>query len=120
MLGEKNNQVDRIYRDLAIVFKSEDSLPIGTGKTGRLRQASFASLYNFAKKQYNVEVVDWKVVKKNDITNDKAIKDYGITSILESFLNKLDKGSMNPDEFIGAVRGIIAVQNINNLNGDDK
>lgn len=109
-LGKKNKQVDKIYRDLAPLFKGDDSLPIGTGKTQRLRQVPFTKLFTFAKSQYNTEITQWNVTESNESVKD--VKNTTVTIVLiNSFLNKLDEDCMKVDEFIGAIRGIIAYHN---------
>jgi len=105
---ERNNkQLDKIYRDLAPVFQGEDTLPIGTGKTGRIRQTPTHKLYTFAKKQYNVEVEEWNP-SQDDKPTKKKNKESSLIVLITSFLNRLDEGRMKPEEFIGAVRGIFA------------
>ncbi|WP_421381718.1 hypothetical protein ACOJQI_20855 [Bacillus salacetis] len=110
--GESNKELDRIYRDLAPVFKGEDTLPIGTGKTGRLRQASYHKLYNFARQQYNIEVPDWSPIQAKRHSN-KAKKEDRTIALLSSFLSELDQGEIKQDEFIGAIRGIVASHKLN-------
>jgi hypothetical protein len=106
--GNKSLKLDKIYRDLAPVFKGNDTLPIGTGKSGRLRQAPFIKLYNFAKAQYNIEVTEWNIKNIHKAFNKTDKDDKGTVGLIASFLNKLDEGHINSDEFIGAVRGVIA------------
>lgn len=110
-IGEKDKRLDKIYRDLSLVFKDKDTLPIGTGKTGRLRQAPFNKLFDFAKKHYNVEVDKWKVTDESSETIHEQKDDTMI--IIQQFLNKLDDGTMTQSEFIGAIRGIVALHNMN-------
>ena len=109
--GKKNKQVDKIYRDLALIFKGDDSLPVGTGKTGRLRQAPVSKLYTFARNQYNAEITQWNATQSSKSIDNNKDNTASIV-LITSFLNKLDEGSMIADEFIGAVRGIIASHNM--------
>jgi hypothetical protein len=108
--GKQSQQIDKIYRDLSPVFKGEGTLPIGSGKTGRLRQAAYRKLYDFAKSQYDIEIDEWKEATEKKRSHNNDNEENNLVEITSRFLNKLDKGEMNQEEFIGAIRGIVAVK----------
>jgi hypothetical protein len=110
-LENDSHEFHRLYRDLKPIFSEQgeqgvNRKPIGSGgQTQRLQQVHHEDLYRFTKQTYGIEINEWK--PKQSVQTEQGTNEDERINEITILLKQLDKGRINQDVFINAVRDIV-------------